>query len=387
MKNRAEIINRLIKNLAEIITEDEFRERLASGEQLTHYIGFEISGYVHIGQGLMSAQVIKDLQDLGVTCTVWLADWHTWINDKLDGTKETAARIGKGYFTEAIKACLSAVGADADKVEFRLASEWYEKNAMKYWETVLAVQQHTTLNRMLRSIDIMGREAGEDVEVAKLVYPAMQVADIFFQDIDIAHAGMDQRKAHVIMRDVADKIRPGQPKPIALHHPLLMSLDLPPLKVPIIDLSGKVVAEQEVEGVEVSKGKWEIKLKMSKSKSESAVLVHDSLEEIKSKINMAFCPEKETKYNPILNWVGHLLFWDRKSPFTVERKKEHGGNVEFETYDTLEKAYAAGEVHPMDLKAAVAKELIELLQPVRDHFAKPEIAAKKAELDKVLADK
>ena len=134
-------------------------------------------------------------------------------------------------------------------------------------------------------------------------------------------------------------------------------------------------------------------MKMSKSDPRSAIWVHDSPEEIKQKITQAFCPEKETKYNPVLNWVGHLLFWSAPpaggrrttQPFIIEREEKHGGNVEFETYEKLEAAYAAGEVHPADLKAAVAKELIELLKPVRDHFAKPEIAAKKAELDKLLA--
>ena len=90
MPDQEKIINRLVQNCAEIITEDEFTERINSGDELTHYIGFEISGYVHLGTGLMSALVMKDLTDLGVKCTVWLADWHTWINDKLDGTKETA---------------------------------------------------------------------------------------------------------------------------------------------------------------------------------------------------------------------------------------------------------------------------------------------------------
>src|SRR3989338_6129244 len=139
MTEKQEIINRLKANLAEIITPEEFEALIArvdAGDSLTHYIGFEISGYVHIGQWIMSALVIKDLQALGVKCTIWLADWHTAINHKLDGTKETAAKVGKGYFTEAMKACLMAVGADVDAVEFRLASEWYTKNHEEYWGTV-----------------------------------------------------------------------------------------------------------------------------------------------------------------------------------------------------------------------------------------------------------
>lgn len=353
MTEKQEIINRLLQNTAEVITEDEFRSRIEAEEPLTHYIGFEISGYVHIGQGIMSALVIKDLQALGVKCTIWLADWHTAINHKLDGTKETAAKIGTGYFTEAMKACLLAVGADVDAVEFRLASQWYAKDPMKFWETVLAVTKNTTLARMQRSISIMGKEAGEDVEVATLLYPAMQVADIFYQDIAIAHASMDQRKAHVVMRDVAEKVMPDRKKPIAMHHPLIDSL------------SGEN--------------------KMSKSKPDTAVFVHDSEGDIERKIRKAFCEEKNIEKNPILNWTKNILFWNRVSPFVIERKPEHGGTVEFSSYKELEQAFAAGSIHPMDLKVTVAKEIIELLALAREHFAQPEIVAKKQELDDVLA--
>src|SRR3989344_2630219 len=221
MDTKEVIISRLIKNLAEVITEDELRERLASGEPLTHYIGFEISGYVHIGQGIMSALVIKDLQALGVKCTIWLADWHTAINYKLDGTKETAAKIGRGYFTEAMKACLTAVGADAEAVEFRLATDWYAKNMMEYMELTMKVTKKTTRSRILRSIDIMGREQGDDVEMSRILYPVMQVADVFYQNLDIVHAGTDQRKVYVIMRDVAKKLFPEEKKPIVISHALM----------------------------------------------------------------------------------------------------------------------------------------------------------------------
>lgn len=352
MSTNEEIIDRLVKNLAEVITEDDLRLRLASGENLTHYIGFEISGYVHIGQGIMSALVIKDLQALGVKCTIWLADWHTAINNKLDGTKETAAKIGTGYFTEAIKACLMAAGADVDAVEFRLASQWYEKDAMKYWETVVNVAKHTTLARMQRSISIMGKEEGNDVELATLLYPAMQVADIFYQDIAIAHASMDQRKAHVVMRDVASKVTPNAHKPIAIHHPLIDSL------------TGDS--------------------KMSKSKPDSAVFIHDSADDIERKIKKAFCEEKNIEKNPILNWTKNILFWNRTVPFIIEREEKHGGNVSFATYAELEEAYAAGNVHPMDLKTIVAQEIITLLAPARERFAKPEIMTLKQELDDVI---
>jgi len=364
MSEKEEIIQRFINNTAEIITDDEFVERL-----LTHYVGFEISGYVHIGQGIISALVMKDLTELGVKCTVWLADWHTAINDKLDGQRETAARVGKGYFTEAIKASYLAVGGNPDDIEFRLASDWYAKNPMNYFELEKQVEKNTTLSRIQRSISIMGRQEEKNIAFAKLTYPAMQVADILYQNIDIAHSGMDQRKAHVIMRGVADKISPAKPKPIALHHPLLIGLQKPPVWPIPEGLEQKEIIAQ---------------MKMSKSNPKSAIWIHDTPEEIKLKINKAFCPEREIHYNPILNWIGHIFFWNREETFRIERQKEHGGDIEFATYQDLESAYAEGDIHPMDLKAATARELIDLLQPARDHFTQSDIAAKKADLDKIL---
>ncbi|HSX25000.1 MAG TPA: tyrosine--tRNA ligase [Candidatus Andersenbacteria bacterium] len=357
MTEKEEIIKRLESNLAEIITPEEFRALIAkieSGEKVTHYIGFEISGYVHIGQGIMSALVIKDLKALGVHCTIWLADWHTSMNDKLDGTKETAARIGRGYFTEAMKACLLAVGADINAVEFRLATDWYSKNMMEYMGLTVRVMQKTTDSRIRRSIDIMGREMGDDVEMSSLMYPAMQVADVFYQDLNIVHAGTDQRKVYVIMRDVAKKLFPGKQKPTILLHALM-----PGLKSP----DGK----------------------MSKSDPDSALFIHDSEEFIERKIRHAYCPEKEIEKNPILNWTKHLLFWNRSKPFQIKRNPEYGGDVIFENYEQLEEAFGRGDVHPSDLKNAVAEEFIALLSPVREHFAKPEIAAMKKELDDVIA--
>src|SRR5207302_10737939 len=91
-------------------------------------------------------------------------------------------------------------------LEVVLASDLYEQDA-DYWAAVIDVSKNTTLARMQRSIDILGRQEGESIDFAKLIYPAMQAADIFAPGVHIAHAGMDQRKAHVIARDVALQLR------------------------------------------------------------------------------------------------------------------------------------------------------------------------------------
>src|SRR3990167_3504352 len=94
----------ITRNLAEVLTEEELKQLIESGTPLKHYIGFEISGKVHLGQGLAVMQKVKEVHDAGAETIIFLADWHTWINKKLDGTLETAKRLAREYFQEALKA-------------------------------------------------------------------------------------------------------------------------------------------------------------------------------------------------------------------------------------------------------------------------------------------
>ena len=117
------------RNTAEVIGADELPPLMDAGLELRHYIGFEISGKAHLGTGLMSMAKVRDLTAAGVHCSVLLADWHTWINDKLGGDRDLIRRIATGYFTEAFRASLLCVGADPGSVEFVLASDLYKDDA------------------------------------------------------------------------------------------------------------------------------------------------------------------------------------------------------------------------------------------------------------------
>ena len=56
--------------------------------------------------------------------------------------------------------------------------------------------------------------------------------------------------------------------------------------------------------------------------------------------------------------------------FKVERPDKYGGNVEYKSYEDLEKDYAAGKLNPPDLKPAVINYLNKFLEPIREHFEK-----------------
>ncbi len=360
-----EKVKLITRNLEETLTEEELRQLIDSGTPLKHYIGLEISGKAHVGWVYMM-MLMRDFQEAGVEVNILLADWHTWLNKKLDGQLETARRLGREYFEEVLKSAALIAGADPEKINFILGSEFYEKMGSNYWALVIKVAKATTVARMTRSTTIMGRKEAEISDTAMLIYPAMQSADIFALDVNLAHAGMDQRNVHVVARDAAKDL--GLPKPVALHHHLLQGL-LQPVFIEDPE-TGKRIMDMEA-------------AKMSKSKPDSAIFIHDDAETIKRKINHAYAPEGIVEFNPILDWCKHLVFFDDGASLTVSRKEEHGGNVTYTSYQDLEKDYAEKNLHPMDLKAAVAEWLIKKLEPARKYFEEPSRKAALEEIEKL----
>ena len=299
----------ITRNLEEVLTEEELKQLIESGTPLKHYIGFEISGKVHLGTGLATLLKVKDLHDAGAETVIWLADWHGWINNKLDGTLETAKKMAREYFAEAMKAAYLCIGGDPDTLIFKQGSELYTQRS-EFWATMIEVAKATTISRMIRSTTIMGRMAGDSSPSANLIYPAMQAADIFALGVNIAHAGTDQRNVHVVARDSAKEV--GYPKPIAIHHHLLQGLLRPDIQ------------KADKEAIKIA-------LKMSKSKPDSAVFIHDSPDEIKRKVNNAFCPEGEVEFNPILDWTKYLIFYNRSGSSSTKVAPEPRCNLNNQT--------------------------------------------------------
>src|SRR5215510_4102707 len=228
-------VSLITRNLEEVIGADELPGLLAQDMPLRHYIGLEISGRLHLGTGIVCMKKIRDLQQAGIGCTIFLADWHTWINDKLGGDRVAIRTMANGYFKKLLMASLAAVGGKPDDLDFVLGTDLYHNND-DYWAQLIEVCKYTTLARIERSISIMGRKEGESMDFAKLIYPPMQVADIFMLQVNIAHGGIDQRKAHVIARDVAESLsicplrdtKGNVIKPVIIHHHMLLGLEKPP---------------------------------------------------------------------------------------------------------------------------------------------------------------
>jgi len=52
---------------------------------------------LHLGSLISTGFKINDLVKAGVDCTVFLADWHTLLNEKMGGNFESIRKVSKYY--------------------------------------------------------------------------------------------------------------------------------------------------------------------------------------------------------------------------------------------------------------------------------------------------
>lgn len=317
---------------AEVVTHEELVELFKTNSSPKHYIGLEISGFLHLGSLISTGFKINDFVKAGVNCTVFLADWHTMINDKLGGDWDTITKVSK-YYEDAFKLV-------CPEAKIVLGSDLYDLRK-DYWKEFMRFTKHMSLKRTMRTLTIMGRSEDESkIDLAKLLYPPMQAVDIHSLDLDIVHAGMDQRKIHMLVREIFPKM--NWKVPVAVHHQLL-----PGLSKPTVSDDMKALG------------------KMSKSDPNSGIFIHNSDDEIKNKIKKAWCEEENIQNNPLLEISKNIIFHEFNE-MKIERPEKFGGNVEYFGYKQLESDFAEKKIHPGDLKQTVGNYLVKIIAPIRD---------------------
>ena len=331
----------LVKEVGEeILTEEELMTLLQEKKNPIAYDGFEPSGQMHIAQGVLRAININKMTKAGFKFKMWVADWFAWANNKLDGNLDNIQTAGH-YLIEVWK----TTGMDLDNVDFVWAND--AMSDTEYWKIVMNVATHNSLKRITRCSQIMGRGDSEALKASQIFYPCMQCADIFYLKADVTQLGMDQRKVNVLAREVGEKL--GYWKPVVVSNHMV---------------AGLKEIKTDAEGADRAIAK-----KMSKSIPDSAIFMTDSESDIQRKISKAFCPEKIVEENPILEYNKYMVF-ERFDKVKIERPDKFGGDVEYANYAELEKDYADGKLHPMDLKTATSRYVNEMVEPTRKHFEK-----------------
>ena len=313
---RFELITR---NSAEIVGLDELKRILGKKDKPVAYCGYEPNGPMHLGH-FVTILKLMDLQKAGFSVRILLADVHAMLNRK-GSEKEIKEEV------VAWKKTIKAIGI---KAEIVLGSDFQFRK--EYQLDVMRLAQHSTINRGLRSMQEIARDV-ENATISQLWYPLMQVVDIKFLGVDVALGGLEQRKVHMIGKDMENVLAH---KFIAFHTPLITSLKGPGQK-------------------------------MSKSVEGSWISVVDSQDQIEKVIKGAYCPEKETEENPILQICQFVIF-PLLEKLKIERPVKFGGNLEIKSYGELEDVYSKGKLHPLDLKNSVANNLEKIIAPIRKNF-------------------
>lgn len=314
-----EKFNLLKRNSVEIVSEEELKKILESKKNMSVYCGYEPSGPMHLGHFVTILKLI-DFEKAGFDVKILLADVHAILNRK--GKEE---EINKEV--QAWKKTIKAIGIKAEVI---LGSDFQFKK--DYQLDVMRLAQNSSIHRGLRSMQEIARDI-ENATISQLWYPLMQVADIKHLKVSVAVGGLEQRKVHMIGKDM-EKILDH--KFIAFHTPLITSLKGPGQK-------------------------------MSKSIEGSWISVTNSKEEISKTIKAAYCPEKQVEDNPILQ-ICRLIVFPLLKKLKISRPEKFGGNLEFDSYKDLENNFELGKLHPMDLKNSVAIVLEEIISPIRKNF-------------------
>ena len=308
------------------------------------YVGFEPSGKAHIGWKVLSLQ-LKRMLEADANVLIFLADWHAWVNDKFGGNMEDIQKTAV-YMEETFRALLDypEEGDGPGQLRFYWASQLMDSG--DYWARVLRCSKGATLPMVRKTFTIMGRdEASSDHDLSKFYYPAMQAADIFELNIDVAIGGMDQRKAHMFMRDMASKW--NWKKATCLHTPILSSLKASGVRMDSFDH------------------------KMSKSDPNGALLLHDTLEKVQKKMKKAYL-DPEDEQSPVYELAEHVVL-PEFGQIQVTPNPKFGEPSTWNDLASFKAAVKDGTLHPFDAKMGVAAGVAAGLSSIAEHFeANPE---------------
>lgn len=341
----------MVNGAQEVVGLDHLISVLAGGPSMAGddvircYVGFEPSGTAHIGWKVLALRLRK-LLDAQANVMVFLADWHAWVNDKFSGDMaaiQTTAR----YMEDTFRALLGhpEEGEGPGQLRFVWASTVMSDG--DYWARVLRCSKGMTLAQVRKTFSIMGRdEASSDNDLSKFYYPAMQAADIGHMHIDLAIGGMDQRKAHMYMRDVSQ--RWGWRKATCLHTPIISGLNATGGRMETFDH------------------------KMSKSDPRGAILLHDDQAVMRKKMRKAYLDPAD-EHSPVYELAEHIVL-PEQGVIHVTPNPKFGEPSTWDDLDAFRAAVADGTLHPLDAKWGVADGLAAGLSSVASHFeAEPDL--------------
>ncbi len=221
-----EQLNYLKKGLAELIREDELRERLIQSEKtgrpLRVKAGFDPTAPdLHLGHTVLLRKM-KHFQDLGHTVIFLIGDMTGLIGDPTGRnttrppmTREEINRNAETYKQQVFKIL------DPQKTEIRFNSEWLEP--LKFEDIIKLCSKYTVARLLERDYFANRLKEGVPISVHELLYPFGQAYDSVALHSDVEMGGTDQKFNLLVAREIQRDF--GQAAQIVATVPVLEGLD------------------------------------------------------------------------------------------------------------------------------------------------------------------
>ena len=216
----------LKKGLADLIREEDLRERLVQSEKLGRPLrvkaGFDPTAPdLHLGHTVLLRKM-KHFQDLGHTPVFVIGDSTALIGDPTGRnitrppmTADEIARNAETYKQQVFKIL------DPAKTEIRFNSEWL---AGLRFEDMIRLCSRYTVARILERDDFTKRyREGVAISIHELLYPLAQGYDSVALQCDVEMGGTDQKFNLLVGRELQRDY--GQPPQIVATVPILEGLD------------------------------------------------------------------------------------------------------------------------------------------------------------------
>jgi tyrosyl-tRNA synthetase len=216
----------LKKGAAEIIPEEELKQKLANsvktGKPLRVYLGVDPTAPdIHLGHTVVLRK-LRHFQDMGHTAIFLIGDFSAMIGDPT-GQSETRPPLTREQVDAHAKTYLEQVYkiVNPEKTEVRYNSEWLGK--MSSYD-VVRLCGHYRLARMLEREDFRSRlEKNLPIAVHELLYPLLTAYDAVVLKSDVELGGTEQKFNILVHREIQREY--GLSPQVVFTMPILVGLD------------------------------------------------------------------------------------------------------------------------------------------------------------------
>jgi tyrosyl-tRNA synthetase len=202
------------------ITEEELRDRLATGRPLRVKLGLDpTASDIHLGSAVVLRK-LRQFQDLGDVAVLIIGDFTARVGDPSGRSTvrpPLSAEEIEAHAATYVEQAKRILLPDRDRLEIRNNSEWLAGMDMA---EVLRLTSRVTVARLLERNDFAARyESGAPISLMELLYPLLQGWDSVMVESDVELGGTDQLFNNLMGRHLQEQV--GQAPQVVLSTPLL----------------------------------------------------------------------------------------------------------------------------------------------------------------------